>query len=324
MRALLALGLAVTLALACNSEKESSKLIAASKERERDAGTVSPAPPNATVITAGQNVPRDLHQDGDSLYWVNEGRRAEGLPGVFKVSKSGGEAVTLFQGKGVQALALDDANVYWTNAENGTVMRVPKSGGSPVAVAAEQDNVAAIAVDATHVYWIAGEAIVRVEKEGGKPPKPVVEGFGQPTGLAVDDAFVYSYSTLSGKLSRVPKKGGAAKPVVTEDVTLHAFFADDRFLYWSIGSEGKAELKRLAKAGGKPSSVVTGQSIPGGLAQDGSSIYWTNGDAIFRADKSGGGATKIVDKTDRAISLAVDATNVYWTDRMGRVQKLPK
>lgn len=144
-------------------------------------------------------------------------------------------------------------------------------------------------------------------------------------GWQVDDAYVYFYSVMAGKLARAPKKGGPAKVVVAEDrATLHAFFVDAANVYWTFGSEKKMEIDRQPKSGGKPTQVVTGQDPPMDIEQDATHIYWTTGDAIFKVAKTGGAVTPVVEKVDRALSLAVDASFVYWSDRIGRVQKAPK
>jgi hypothetical protein len=61
--------------------------------------------------------------------------------------------------------ALDDTYVYWVDtATVGTIMRVPKTGGTPVILARDTGPVA-IAVDSTAVYWAdEGGNIMRLAK----------------------------------------------------------------------------------------------------------------------------------------------------------------
>jgi hypothetical protein len=51
-------------------------------------------------------------------------------------------------------IAVDGANVYWTNQRAGTVKKVPLSSGPSVTIAAAEVQPSGIAVDATHVYWV--------------------------------------------------------------------------------------------------------------------------------------------------------------------------
>jgi hypothetical protein len=63
------------------------------------------------------------------------------------------------------ALAFDDTYVYWLDIETvGTIMRVPKTGGTATVIARDTSPVA-IAVDANAIYWSdAGGFIMRLAK----------------------------------------------------------------------------------------------------------------------------------------------------------------
>jgi hypothetical protein len=305
------------------TESESRRLAREAQNRPPDAGVEAlPYPPEATLLATGQNVPRNLQADATHLYWLNEGRRAEGQAGVFRVSKQGGEAQTLFEGKGVDTIAVDDAHVYFIVPEREVVYRVPKSGGEPEAYAPEQEGLSALVLDQDYAYWSGGEGLVRMPKAGGKP-QVVVTGLAPPVGLGVDGQNLYWYSAITGDLMKAPKKGGKPKPFHSEELTLHSFFVDQGDLYWTFGSDKKAEIRRAAAAG-KPAKVVGGQSIPIELATDDRYVYWTTGDQVVRAPKDGGEAQVVVAKTDRSIGVAVDGAAVYWTDRAGRIQKVKK
>src|SRR5438128_1241496 len=63
-------------------------------------------------------------------------------------------AVKLASGQcGASGIAIDDANLYWTNTDAGTVMMVSKSGGKPATLASKQTEPAGIAVGGGVVYW---------------------------------------------------------------------------------------------------------------------------------------------------------------------------
>src|SRR5205823_4263519 len=141
----------------------------------------------------------------------------------------------------------------------------------------------------------------------GVATKEVAFDVQLPDVLATDEAFLYWYSQMSGKLARLAKRGGSPKAVLADDQhTLHTFFIDGNDIFFSYGSEKKMEIHRTGKSGGKIANVVKGQDPPTDFATDASNIYWCTGDAIFKAPKSGGDATKVVDKVDRASDIEVD------------------
>jgi hypothetical protein len=204
------------------------------------------------------------------------------------------------------------------------VMKVAKSGGEPVELATSEGLPRALTLDDTTLYWGEDEGLFSVPKAGGKA-QPVIKGASLPDFLVVDETALYWYSSVSGKAFKGPKRGGSPAPLYTDDQhTLNAFFLAGGELFFSYGSNGKMELYRLPKSGGKPTLVVGEQNPGSDFATDGTNIYWATDDAIFKVQKSGGAATAVVQKGDRLRNLTVDDSSVYWTDRGGRVQKMAK
>lgn len=89
----------------------------------------------------------------------------EANPYIYSIA-SGGTVTTLGTViGGGNNVAVDDTYVYWLDTGTvGTVMRVPKAGGTPTVIARDTQPVA-IAVDANAVYWSdQGGNIMRLNK----------------------------------------------------------------------------------------------------------------------------------------------------------------
>jgi hypothetical protein len=92
--------------------------------------------------------------DATHVYWA-----AGGIPyRLMAMPKGGGTTTVLATDPGPDpttiGIAVDDANVYWTNSGAGTVSAVPKGGGPVTVLAGGQVHPTAIAADASGVYWV--------------------------------------------------------------------------------------------------------------------------------------------------------------------------
>jgi hypothetical protein len=85
--------------------------------------------------------------DGTSLFtaWGN-------FQGAISVTNESGLAWLASDPASPEAIAVDSTRVYWASS-GGSVMTVPRSGGSPSALAVEQAHPVAIAVDESFVFW---------------------------------------------------------------------------------------------------------------------------------------------------------------------------
>lgn len=101
-------------------------------------------------------------------------------------------------------IAIDDTSVYYESRPD-KLMRVDKNGGTPQTIATAP--LSDMAVDASHVYWVQGDAarsipyaLERVGKSGGTPTRLSDKG---GTAIALDDSYVYWISV--GDVLRMKK-----------------------------------------------------------------------------------------------------------------------
>lgn len=142
------------------------------------------------VLTAGGE-PCAMIRDGRRLFWTSLTAPAStdatklGKGEVLRLSLDGGEVATVASGAfSACAIAADQDSLYFaTTVPNALpvksgdatgaptsglgLMRAPIAGGQPVAIAEAARALAqpgAVAVDATHVYWLTQSAVLRLEK----------------------------------------------------------------------------------------------------------------------------------------------------------------
>ena len=223
------------------------------------------------------------------------------------------------------SIAVDSTNVYWS--DSGSVMSVPVAGGGVSNLGVPSP--AAIALDPNNVYILTSSSLVR-EPKGSAIATTIASGLvipgAPPFGVAVDAQNAYFANGPS--VESVPLTGGTPSILATVvgGSQPYAIALDATFVYWTeTGSSGS--VMKLAKTGGTPIVIASGQNSPADIALDGAYIYWTNnGDGtVMKAPLAGGPVTTIATGQSGAFGIAVDSTNIYWTNNVtsGAVMTVP-
>lgn len=141
---------------------------------------------HAPELLASSGEPCALIRDGEHLFWTSRpvAVDAPAMKGeVRKLSLDGNAVATVAAGTFTAcAIASDDQNLWFAttapaaafpvrstdgNTAGSGLMRAPIAGGEPVAVDGAGSALAqpgAVAVDATHVYWLTDKAVLRLAK----------------------------------------------------------------------------------------------------------------------------------------------------------------
>ncbi len=167
------------------------------------------------------------------------------------------------------------------------------------------------------------------------PPAPAVTvlaevvASGDAAGtIAVDSSWVYWIDDARGVV-RAPRRGGPATTVAagvwTGRVTPSRLALDTDAVYWFVdtsdGTEpGHQALYRQDKSGGERAVVRSHSDVLGRFVVDGDSIYWLEGNAVFKSAKEGRRPLRIVSGQSLSWSggLAVDEARVYWSHQGSR------
>jgi hypothetical protein len=231
----------------------------------------------AVVTLASGDRLSGIAVDGTNVYWV--AGTSDGSSGaIMKVPSGGGTATLLDSREGTPThLAVDGSYAYWVEQMEGSIVRMPLSGGAPETVASV-DLPWQFTLTDTDVYWL-DNGLMKAPKAGGTPVALTPmdhQFFSLPTaGLAVDATTVYFTSgppAGTSGVDAVPSGGGA--------VTLLA-------------------------AGPQPSSG-------GPIAIDATRVYWADGSAVYAAPLAGGAVTTLAVGQQNVDAIAVDATRLYW------------
>jgi hypothetical protein len=208
---------------------------------------------------------------------------------------------------------------------------------SPAIRLAANGSTSRLAVDATHVYWIAeadaftGHILYRVPKVGG-PATALAEvalpATGPATALAVSSTGVYAATPL-GVVS-APIDGGAPTVLASPGGVPGSLAIDSTNAYFlsQIGTECEAPSLALLKvplAGGAATVLATGVKVGSPLAVDAAnayfvSVFWHSDcnlttEFVNAIPSAGGTATTLSDPLVGWVDdFAIDGTSAYWID----------
>lgn len=180
------------------------------------------------------------------------------------------------------------------------------TGVNPWGIASDNDN----------VYFSDAQSpngkVFRVPLDGSGAVE-LANGQSSPTTILVDGPDLYFVT--SDALMRVPTTGGqVAKMANAENATYSGLAVDADYVYWTdYTSPGRT--MRMAKAGGAPQVLASGDAYPSGIVVSGGQVYWAvlSGNQIRQVPAAGGAATIFAaDQNAPRWGFAADDMSLYW------------
>ncbi len=235
---------------------------------------------------------------GDAIYFIYPNDGAMSASGIYRTYAGfvGPQVAAYARGEAVEAIAFDETGIYYAVEKERGVSAIVrcKNCSLPTELAPNENSLRqnAIALDATTVFFGAGDMIRRVEK--------VAEGLttlavGQsPRSLAVDDQWVYWINEAepfpapgeppSGEIVRVKKSGGAPEVLLggLEDPRFLVARGDQLYVTDRGREVGKGVLFRIEKDGSGRVDLAQDITSLGGLAVEESCAWFSAGPQVRR------------------------------------------
>lgn len=212
-----------------------------------------------------------------------------------------------------------DANEIWIVAENGDILKRPRSNANaaPVKVggyarAFHKDGIRAL-LDADFLYVIDSTTVTRIARAGGAAEKLADT---DPGGLAMSADAVFVSATDNGRILKIDKKTKAVSDLTSGFRFIVDMVIDGERLI-VVDRDGETITAVSLKDGAK-TDLAKNQSRPYKVGLGPDHVYWGNGvlsdanksveDRIFRIKKDGSGQPETV------VSTAGEQVNHLWAD----------
>ena len=208
-----------------------------------DSGGLRKLPVNGATPTVlyepnGADVPRSIALGGGYVYWGSGDGSIKRLPVDGGVPAVVSPAVT---GTDVFAMAVDDANVYWIEANPSTMVlrKAPLAGGASTLLFTGTSALMRIAVSGAYVYVtqqgqsltpdgngkpIGEGAVIKLRIDESEPPVEIASNQPFAIGIAADASGVYwgggtEFENWGAPVNRLPAGGNQAVALASLNVT---------------------------------------------------------------------------------------------------------
>jgi predicted enzyme related to lactoylglutathione lyase len=208
--------------------------------------------------------------------------------------------------------------IYFYSYEPGTIEKVSTAGGAVTEVVFTNE-LRALAVDATSVYWawnpFDGDNSPTLRKtllDGGST-QDLADGSSR--WLALDASNVYFFDGYESAIRKVAKVGGAVTSLATNIPFLHSFLLAGSTLYWT----DQGGISMVGTQGGD-STALFASEVAYDLAHValGEMLYWISDSTIRRGSQWGGTAQDWKTNEPNASSLIAVENGLFWfTKKIG-------
>ena len=246
-------------------------------DRSTSTGGIYSAPIAGGTATKiyDDNVVTELGADGSLLVWLELNDRIQSGP------LGGGTSSVVANASGILSVAFAGGYVYYTTSSS-VVARAPDDASAAPVTISSGNSSAAIAVDATNVYFADGAGDVYDAPVGGQGVTATLfaPGVGAMT-LAVDSSRVY-WTDSSGAIASQPKGGTTPTKLAPSQSVVSNLATDGTSLYWATAT---GDIVRMPVTGGTAVVVAPAQPGPTLVAVDATRVYWVSSTVVRSTSK---------------------------------------
>lgn len=253
--------------------------------------------------------------DADRLYWT------EALGGLFSTQLDATDdaataLVTAAASPQPGPLVLDGSTLYWADGSvsGGAILAAPAAGGTVTTVATNLGAVYGLAVDADRVLWTNEAAVWAVPKTGGALQRISIAEQGA-IAIAVSDTHAY-WTTYAGIRAIDLGDPSAVATTIVPMSTQYLAIASGQLYWLAFDNMLDMSVTTVPAAGGTPTvldrRLNAEGAATGGIACDGSRVYWSSGTDVMSVAIDGSDYRDIAAHNQEISSLAISANSVYW------------
>lgn len=277
--------------------------------------------------------------DGSNLYWFEHENDPVGdlIYRIYKVSINGGNKELVASYTSVvniggallpRSVTIDADNIYWSSSATNLIVKLSKSGGSPVTVTGFDYYTAITAIDGfilaannTNVIKTPINGVTPAASEWSQPSM----SSSMPEEMANDESNLYWVVNNMGTGTNVrgqfdvfskPMDGTTAKRLTTVPGTVTRLYPYGDSLYLLESANGSGSIGVIPKTGGDEKILVqTAGYEPTDIQIIGNTLYFlANG---VRSLNLNTGEVKTLVQQGSTNRIYVDDFNIYWTQASG-------
>lgn len=235
------------------------------------------APGTLSSKFVGDHNPTNIAVTSSDIYWsILWGQ--DGMVNRCSLSGGASANVSLC-GCNPNSIVVGEISLYYSTLNSPFIMKSPVTGSVATKFMTATWNVNRLALDAANIYWTESDSTTGAVTKGplnGSAPIPLAENQAGAYGIAIDTTTVYwTNRTATGSVLKVSRNGGTTTPLATAQNLPTGIAIDATYAYWA--NAGAGTVMKVSLASGTPVTIGSGFTNPTEIAIDATSVYVLSG-----------------------------------------------